>query len=44
MGGGGVNNMFSHFLSNSCGVAIFIRPNMSFDLRFVKHIVKGCCF
>ena len=35
--------MFSHFLSNSCGVAILIRPNMSFDLRFVKHIVKGRC-
>ena len=35
--------IFSHFLSNSCGVAILIRPNMSFDLRFVKHIVKGRC-
>ena len=33
----------SNFLSNSCGVAILIRPNMSFDLRFVKHIVKGRC-
>ena len=31
---------FSHFLSNSCGVAILIRQNMSFDFRFVKHIVK----
>ena len=34
---------FSHLLSNSCGVAILIRPNMNFDLRFVKHIVKGRC-
>ena len=25
--------LFSHFLSNSCGVAILIRPNMSFDLE-----------
>ena len=35
--------LFSNFLSNSCGVAILIRPNMSFDFRFVKHIVKGRC-
>ena len=35
--------LFSHILSNSCSVAILIRPNMSFDLRFVKHIVKGRC-
>ena len=40
---GGGKLLFSHFLSNSCGVAILIRPNMSFDLRFVKHIVKGMC-
>ena len=40
---GGGRIFFSHFLSNSCGVAILIRPNMSFDLRFVKHIVKGKC-
>ena len=36
---GGVN----YFLSNSCGVAILIRPNISSDLRFVKHIVKRRC-
>ena len=34
---------FSHFLSNSCDVAILIRPNMSIDLRLVTHIVKGRC-
>ena len=34
---------FLIFGSNSCGVAIWIRPNISFDLRFVKHIVKGRC-
>ena len=40
---GGANYSFRIFLSNSFGVAILIRPNMSFDLRFLKHIVKGRC-
>ena len=38
---GGVNCFLLPFLSNACGVAILIRPNMSFDLRVLKHIVKG---
>ena len=39
----GVDCFFSHLLSNSCNVAILIRPNMSLDFRFVKHIVKEMC-
>ena len=28
-------------MSNSCGVAILMHPNMSLDFHFVKHIAKG---